>query len=86
MNKTQTALSSVEVLESGQGIFDMASRYISDAEHSLGKEDLVTAFAQIEYAHGLLDGGVGAGVLKVLENSELFVFKSESNVSKTTSQ
>ena len=78
LSKTETALNSIEVLKpAGEKIKDMASRYISDSKHFLEQNELVTALGAVEYAHGLIDGGVGAGVLKVTENQELFVFAEE---------
>ena len=79
LEKTERALGSINVLDGGKKVFDMASRYVSDAGHSLNKGDLVTAFAQIEYAHGLLDGGVGSGVCKANSNFELFFFADSEN-------
>lgn len=75
LSKTQKALASLEVLDDkGQQIVDMATRYLEDAIHFLENEELEMAMAAEEYSHGLLDGGVGAGALKITANPELFVF------------
>lgn len=77
IEKTATALGSVELLNKGRGseLLDMAQRYVSDSKHFLEKGNLVAAFGCVEYAHGLLDAGVYAGYFKVLKNKELFVFR-----------
>jgi len=36
-------------------IIDLATRYCSDAQYYLKKEDFLTSFGCINYAHGLLD-------------------------------
>ena len=36
-------------------VVDLAARYRKDAEYFLEKQDFVTAFGCINYAHGLLD-------------------------------
>ena len=78
LKKTETALASIEVLKpEGEKIKDMASRYISDSRHFLEQGELVSSLGAVEYAHGLLDAGIGAGVLKVSGNSDLFVFADE---------
>lgn len=79
LKKLETALMSVEPAggsEKGAEVMDMAARYVSDAKHYIERGDLRTAFGAVEYAHGLLDGAVGSGTLKVTkpENSDLFVF------------
>jgi len=37
-------------------VLDLARRYCEDTKHFLAKEDYVTAFGCINYAHGLIDG------------------------------
>ncbi|MFH1450456.1 MAG: DUF357 domain-containing protein [archaeon] len=79
LKKTEEALISVEALNAdGEKVLDMAERYVSDAKHFIIQGDLRTAFGSVEYAHGLLDGAVGAGSLKNTkpENKELFVFEN----------
>ena len=57
-----------------QEIFEMVENYISDAEHFENKEDLVNAFAALNYAHGWIDAGVRLDVFDVKDN-KLFTIK-----------
>ena len=57
--------------ENAEDFFDMASRYLSDANHYFEKGDYVTAFAAVNYAHGWLDAGARIGLFKVTD-SKLF--------------
>jgi len=50
---------------------DMIERYVSDAKHFEEKEDLVNAFAALNYAHGWLDAGARIGLWDV-HDSRLF--------------
>ncbi len=52
--------------------YDMARRYIKDAEYHYKKGDVVTAFASLNYAHGWLDAGASLGLWDVGHDSELF--------------
>ncbi|MFA5382334.1 MAG: DUF357 domain-containing protein [Candidatus Micrarchaeia archaeon] len=36
-------------------IIDLAERYYSDTKYFIEKDDLITAFGAIVYAHGLID-------------------------------
>ncbi|MBU2589209.1 MAG: DUF357 domain-containing protein [Nanoarchaeota archaeon] len=47
---------------------DMIKRYISDAKHFKSKDDLVNAFAALNYAHGWLDAGARLGLWDVHDN------------------
>ena len=79
MKKTEEALVSVAVIKpEGEKVLDMAERYVADAKHYIEQGDLRTAFGSVEYAHGLLDGGVGSGSLKNTKpaNAHLFVFEN----------
>ena len=59
-------------LKEAEDFFDMASRYYSDAEHFFNdKEDMVLAFAALNYAHGWLDAGARIGLFQV-KDSRLF--------------
>ena len=49
-------------------IIDMVSNYLSDARHFEEKEDLVNAFAALNYAHGWLDSGVRLKVFDVKDD------------------
>ncbi|MBU0469936.1 MAG: DUF357 domain-containing protein [Nanoarchaeota archaeon] len=80
---TKEALDKVEIafdeerIEEAKDFFDMASRYYSDAEFFYkNKEDLVLAFAALNYAHGWLDAGARIGLFKVNDN-RLFTVDEE---------
>ena len=80
MKKTEEAILAVEAVNpDGEKVLDMAERYVSDAKHSIMKGDLRTAFGAVEYAHGLLDGGVGSGTLRNTkpDKADLFVFENK---------
>jgi len=68
---TETALAEVKknIFEGkedeGKEIIEMVSNYVSDAHHFEDKEDLVNAFAALNYAHGWLDSGVRLKVFDV---------------------
>jgi len=49
----------------------MVSNYVSDAHHFEDKEDLVNAFAALNYAHGWIDSGVRLKVFDV-DDDRLF--------------
>ena len=49
-------------------IIEMVSNYLSDSEYFEKKEDLVNAFAAINYAHGWLDAGVRLDIFKVKDD------------------
>ena len=55
-------------------IIEMVSNYLSDAQHFEEKDDLVNAFAAINYAHGWLDAGVRLDIFKT-KNRKLFTIK-----------
>ncbi|MFH1452200.1 MAG: DUF357 domain-containing protein [archaeon] len=55
-------------------IIEMVSNYLSDARHFEEKEDLVNAFAALNYAHGWLDNGVRLSVFDV-DDDKLFTVK-----------
>lgn len=59
-------------------ILDMATRYLSDAEHFEKKGDRVTAFAALNYAHGWLDCGAMLGILDVNDDYLFTVDVTES--------
>ena len=44
---------------------DTITRYIADAEHFNKKNDKITAFAALNYAHGWLDAGAKIRLWKV---------------------
>ena len=75
---TQEALEKVKIaldqerLEQAEDFLDMAQRYFDDASHFYHeKEDMVLAFAALNYAHGWLDAGARSGLFQV-SDSRLF--------------
>ncbi len=63
---TEKALKGIKITDKkGEEVFDMASRYFSDAKHYCKKGDFVTAFAAVNYAHGWLDAGASLGLFEV---------------------
>ena len=58
--------------EQAKDFLDMAQRYYDDAHYFADKkQDLVLAFAALNYAHGWLDAGARSGLFKV-KDSRLF--------------
>jgi len=55
-------------------IIKMVENYLSDAKYFEKKQDLINAFATINYAHGWLDSGVRLDVFDVKDN-KLFTIK-----------
>jgi uncharacterized protein len=55
-----------------EDFLDMATRYFEDAKHFEKKNDIVTSFAALNYAHGWLDAGARLGLFDVDHDSELF--------------
>lgn len=53
-------------------IIDMAERYFKDAKYYYKKEDFVTAFACVNYAHGWIDCGARLKLYKVPKGTGLF--------------
>lgn len=69
---TEKALEGIKITDKkGRDVLDMATRYFKDATYYKEKEDFVTAFACINYAHGWLDAGARLGLFKV-KHKELF--------------
>lgn len=61
-----------EKTEEGEIILDMAKRYYEDAKYFEKKQNIVTAFAALNYAHGWLDTGARLKILEVDKDSKLF--------------
>ena len=55
-----------------ESFLDMASSYYEDAKHFRSQDDLVNAFACVNYAHGWLDCGARVGLFDVGEDDRLF--------------
>jgi hypothetical protein len=58
--------------KSAKDFLDMAQRYFDDAKHFREKDDIVTAFAALNYAHGWLDAGARLGLFDVDHDNRLF--------------
>ena len=70
LDKALNAEKSVERLSEAEDFLDMASRYVSDAEHFYNvKKDMVLAYGALNYAHGWLDAGARIGLFKVNDSS-----------------
>ena len=54
-----------------EDFLDMIQRYVSDAHHFEDKDNMVDAFAALNYAHGWLDAGARLGIFDV-HDSKLF--------------
>ena len=75
IQKLEDALESVELkTKKAEQVLRMAERYLADSKYFLEQGDSIAALGAVEYGHGLLDGAVGCGGLKVVKNNELFVF------------
>jgi len=55
-------------------IINMVSNYLSDAKYFEKKDNLIDAFAALNYAHGWLDSGVRLDIFKTKDN-KLFTIK-----------
>ncbi|MFO7711222.1 MAG: DUF357 domain-containing protein [Candidatus Woesearchaeota archaeon] len=58
--------------KTAEDFLDMATRYFDDASYFYKKDDLVNAFAALNYAHGWLDAGSRIGLFDVGFDSTLF--------------
>jgi len=63
--------SNAKATKEADEILDMVSRYISDAKHFQSKDNIVNAFAALNYAHGWLDCGARLKHFNV-KDSKLF--------------
>jgi hypothetical protein len=85
LNITEKALSVLKVLppegstlqKVAEDLLMMATAYYNDARHYKEKQDYVTAFACVNYAHGYIDAGVRMGLF-LGDGSELFAFEPKS--------
>jgi len=76
LDKAEKAFDKKRLAEA-EDFFHMASAYYSDAQYFYKeKEDIVLAFAALNYAHGWLDAGARIGLFKV-KDSRLFTVDSE---------
>jgi hypothetical protein len=82
---TEKALSVLKVLppegstlqKVAEDLLMMATSYFNDARYYKEKEDYVTAFACVNYAHGYIDAGVRMGLF-LGDGSELFAFEPKN--------
>ena len=58
-------------ISEAEDFLDMAQRYYNDAKHFYSCEDMVLAFAALNYAHGWLDAGARIRLFNV-NDSRLF--------------
>lgn len=56
-----------------EDVLDLANRYYNDAKHFYEKKDLVTAFAALNYSHGLIDCLARMGFIDVEYDNKLFI-------------
>ena len=76
LNKAKIAFDQ-ERLTQAEDFFDMAKRYFDDAHFFYEKkQDMVLAFAALNYAHGWLDAGARIKLFKVTD-SRLFTVDEE---------
>lgn len=81
---TEKALSVLEILppegsqlrKAADDLMMMATSYFRDARYYKEKDDYVTAFACVNYAHGYIDAGVRLGLFQG-DNSGIFAFESQ---------
>ena len=62
-NKNIASIAELKLDERERSVVELARMYASDAASFMNKDDYVTAFSAIEYAHGLLDA-----ILKIKKN------------------
>lgn len=53
--------------ERGDDVFDLATRYLRDAEHFYEEDRYVLAYGALNFAHGLLDSCVRIGLFDVYD-------------------
>ena len=58
--------------KAAEDFLSMARSYFSDAKHFFDQDDLVLAFASVNYAHGWLDAGARLGLFDVGLDDRLF--------------
>jgi len=68
----EKAKTKTEKQKEGEIILDMANRYYKDAQYFKEKQNITTAFAALNYAHGWLDAGARLEILNVEKDSTLF--------------
>ena len=76
LNVAKEAPENLDADGAREDFLDMITRYIHDAKHFQSKDDLVNAFAALNYAHGWLDAGARIGLWDVTD-SRLFTVDDE---------
>ena len=66
--KNKSKKFSVNADEAFDDFIDMVSRYVEDAKYFQKNNDIVNAFAALNYAHGWLDAGARIGIFNVKDN------------------
>ena len=66
--KNKSEKFSVNADEAFDDFIDMVSRYVEDAKYFQKNNDIVNAFAALNYAHGFLDAGARIGIFNVKDN------------------
>jgi uncharacterized protein len=67
----------IDAQSAAKDFFDMASRYVADAEYFEKQGNRVLAFAALNYAHGWLDAGARLGLFDVGADNVLFTVDEE---------
>jgi len=57
-----------ELKKARENFLDTVEKYIEDAKYFSKNNDMVNAFAALNYAHGWLDAGVKLGIFDVNDN------------------
>ncbi len=71
---TESALKKIKPsTNKAKDIYELAKCYYEDAKHFKEKDDLVNAFACINYAHAFLDIGARLKLFKVKDNKLFMV-------------
>ena len=64
---------------SAEDFLNMAECYFKDAQHFKEKNEIVNAFAALNYAHGWLDAGARLGLFDVDGDNVLFTVDAKKN-------
>ncbi|MFW6375971.1 MAG: DUF357 domain-containing protein [Thermoplasmatota archaeon] len=80
LDKTKRALDKIEIsspershnIKIAKDFLNMAESYYKDALHFYENDDLVNAFACVNYAHGWLDAGARLGLFDTGGDDQLF--------------
>ncbi|WP_062399723.1 DUF357 domain-containing protein [Methanogenium cariaci] len=56
----------------GEELFQIARLHYTEGTHEIEQGNLADGLALLSYAYGWIDAGVRTGILKVIQNPELF--------------